>query len=112
MKKLMAMGLAALCVAASAFAADASKTNSYHALLFAVIYGKNVRYVLPDASTPQHGMMVRIRDYAESIVQGPLLQSGLDAALDSVASGERVSVDAETLERRRAESLGWLKEAL
>ena len=91
---------------------DAVVTNSYHALLFAVIYGKNVRYVLPDASTPQHGMMVRIRDYAESIVQGPLLQSGLDAALDSVASGERVSVDAETLERRRAESLGWLKEAL
>ena len=93
-------------------ASSAVVTNSYHALLFATLYGKNIRYVLPDASTPQHGMMVRIRDYAGSVLQGPLLQPSLDDALDSITTGERVSIDMETLARRREESLEWLKEAL
>lgn len=92
--------------------ADAVVTNSYHALLFAVLYGRNVRYVLPEATTPQHGMMVRIRDYADSIVRGPLLQPGLGAAFGSLAGDGSTSVSGDELERRRVASLEWLREAL
>ena len=93
-------------------AADAVITNSYHALLFAVLFGRNVRYVIPEETTPQAGMMVRIRDYAGDIVRGPLLQPSAEAAFASVSAGEKTSVDTDELERRRQESLEWIKGVL
>lgn len=92
--------------------ADAVITGSYHALLFAAVFGRNVRFVVPDAATPQAGMMVRINDYAGSVVRGPLLQPSVEAAFASVAAGERTTVDADELERRRQASLDWLKGVL
>jgi len=92
--------------------ARAVVTSSYHALLFSVLYGRNVRFVTPDAATPQAGMMVRIRDYADRIVRGPLLQPDLATAFASLARGEETAVDEAELARRRAESLACLKGAL
>ena len=92
--------------------ADAVVTGSYHALLFSVLYGRNVRFVVPDTATPQSAMMVRIRDYAGSVIRGPLLQPSVEAALASAVSGETTVVDADELERRRQLSLDWLKGAL
>ena len=93
-------------------AAQAVVTSSYHALLFSVLYGKNVRFVVPDAATPQSGMMVRLADYVDEIVRGPLLQPSLSAAFDSLVRGETTAVDGDELARRRATSLDWLKGVL
>lgn len=93
-------------------AADTVITNSYHALLFAVLFGRNVRYVIPEETTPQAGMMVRIRDYVDGIIRGPLLQPSVEAAFASAAAGAQTSVDADELERRRRESLEWMKGVL
>lgn len=92
--------------------ADAVITGSYHALLFSALFERNVRFVEPEASTPQAGMMVRIRDYADSVIRGPLLQPSVEAAFASVAAGERTGVDLDELARRRRVSLDWLKGAL
>ena len=92
--------------------ASAVVTGSYHALLFAILFGRDVRFIVPGASTPQAAMMVRIRDYAEKIVRGPLLQPSVEAAFASVAAGERTKIEVEELERRRQASLAWLKEAI
>ena len=92
--------------------ADAVITGSYHALLFSALFERNVRFVVPEASTPQAGMMVRIQDYAGSVIRGPLLQPSVAAAFASVAAGERTGVDSDELERRRQASLNWLKGVL
>lgn len=92
--------------------ADAVVTSSYHALVFSALYGKNVRFVLPETGTPQVGMMARIRDYAGSVVRGPLLQPTLEAALDSARSHETTKTDDEELARRRRESFLWLENAV
>lgn len=91
--------------------AETVVTNSYHALVFSVLFGKNVRYVIPK-NEGQKAMMVRIYEYAESIVRGPLLQPSLDAALASIAKGEKTSIASDILESRRQASIKWLKNAL
>ena len=93
-------------------AADAVVTSSYHALVFSALYGRNVRFVLPDAGMPQVGMMARVRDYAGTILRGPLLQPTLEAALESVRKDAPTETDDGELARRREFSAGWLEEAL
>jgi len=86
-------------------------TSSYHALLFSVLYGRNVRFIVPDAATPQAGMMVRVNDYAGEIIRGPLLQPDVETALESLAE-EPTTVDTARLEDLRKRSREWLEAAL
>ena len=86
-------------------------TDSYHALVFASLFGKEIRYIVP-ISRMQSDMMVRILDFAEPIIKGPVLQSTLDAALESLSHGEHTQIDCIALEQKRAKSFEWLKSAI
>lgn len=95
----------------SVASAETVVTNSYHGLVFSVLFGKNVRYVVRD-DVAKRGPIVRVLEYVDTIVRGPLLQPSLDAALASIAKGEKTTIANDVLESRRQASVKWLKNAL
>ena len=88
-------------------------TNSFHGLMFSSIFGKNVR-ILPRRAEECAGMggSVKLRDFAERYVSGPLFAADFDAALTSLAGGERITYALDSLEAARKHSRAWLRDAL
>lgn len=86
-------------------------TNSYHALMFSLIYGKNVRVMQP-TDPSRRVMSARFDEIAESFVRGPLFAKSLEEGLSGALSGDVAGVDAEALEARVDFSRRWLKNAL
>lgn len=82
-------------------------TNSYHALMFSVIYKRNVRIIVPTDSV-RKGMHVRMEEFANTIIEGPLMQSNIKSALQSLERGEVVRYNEEVLHGRIKESRNWL----
>ena len=95
------------CLAAS----DTVITNSFHGMVFASVFGKNTRFILP-TSKIQKAVISRINDYADRFIEGPVLQPSLPAALESIASGERTVIKDSLLNKECQSSLSWLQEAL
>ena len=90
--------------------ADAIVTDSFHAVMFSIIFKRNVRVLRP--STPgRKAMFARIEEFA-SHATGSLIVDGFDAALNSLMVDEKVEFDDEWIACRRAESLAWLRQAL
>ena len=85
-------------------------TNSYHALLFSLIYGKNVRVM--QASDPSRRVMSAKFDEAATFVKGPLFAKSLEEGLAGAVSGEEVRIDEKVLAARVGFSREWLKGSL
>lgn len=92
-------------------AAEWIVTNSYHALMFSVIYKRNVRIIVPTDKV-RKGMHARMEEFANTIIDGPLMQSDIKSALQSFENGETVRYNEETLHNRIEESRDWLKHQL
>lgn len=92
-------------------AADWIVTNSYHALMFSVIYKCNVRIIVP-TDTVRKGMHARMEELANTIINGPLMQSDIKSAFKSFENGETVRYNEEALHNRIEESRDWLKHQL
>lgn len=91
--------------------ADCVITNSFHALMFAIIFRKNVRVV--ESSHPRRKKMAaRMSEFANAIVEGPLLFNTLSAAVASYMRGERTLINENALQERIDNSIKWLKESL
>lgn len=86
-------------------------TNSYHAMMFSVIYRRNVRIIVPSDKVRQ-GMHARMQEFAGSIIKGPLMQASIAAALESFEKSENVLVDEIELNDRIEKSRNWLKTQL
>ncbi len=97
--------------AASIAGASGVVTNSYHALMFALIYGKNVRVMQP-TNPSRRVMSARFDEIAESFVDGPMFAPSLEEGLAGVLSDELVQVNAKALDARVAFSRQWLEKAL
>lgn len=92
-------------------AADVVVSNSYHALMFAMLFGKEIRIVLP--SHPVRRLMNgRFREFEDIVSGGPLFSDSLRGALESLAAGERVTFSQERLASRVGASQAWLVRAL
>ena len=87
-------------------AADWVVTDSFHALMFAIIFKRNVRVLRP-RSESRRQMFARIEEFAAHAT-GPLIADDLDAALSSFRRGETVAFDEPWLEARRRFSADWL----
>lgn len=85
-------------------------TNSYHALLFSLIYGKNVRVL--QASDPSRRVMSAKFDEAATFVSGPVFANSLEDGLAEVVSGETARIDEKALGERVEFSRRWLEKAL
>lgn len=91
--------------------ADCVFTNSFHALMFSIVFKRNVRIVKPSAPI-RKGMSARMEEFSGTIINGPLIVETLEDAFASYEQGERVAYDEAALNRRRAESEAWLKNAI
>jgi hypothetical protein len=83
-------------------------TNSYHALMFSVIYKRNIRIIVPTDNI-RKGMHARMQEFADSIIGGPLMQSDMLEALASFERGETITFNEEELTKRIQYSRDWLK---
>ena len=92
-------------------AADAVVSNSYHALVFSLLFGKEARIVLP-THPARRAMNSRLAETGEDFVEGPLLHESLSSALASLASGERCRIRRDRLDAHIAASRRWLSEAI
>lgn len=90
---------------------DAVVSDSFHALMFASLFGKNVRILRP-RNAGRQAMFARIEEFARLYTQGPVIADDLPAALTSLAAGETVAYDEPALEAARCRSLDWLRKAL
>ena len=95
----------------SAFSsADWVVSDSFHALMFSLIFNKNVRLIKPTQEN-RRKMFARMEEFV-SHMNGPVVEDSLDSALQSLRVGEVVSYDADWLERRKAESFAFLRQNL
>lgn len=92
-------------------AATAVISNSYHALMFSLVFGREVRIVLPTHPV-RRKMNARLREFEGVLTEGPLIADTLSAALASLAAGERVTVRTDALSARVDASRIWLATAL
>ena len=81
--------------------------NSYHALMFASIFDKNIHLIRSKTSG-----MARFNRFMERYVQGPLFADTMEEALASLAHGEVVCFDQAALDVDRERSREWLRQAL
>ena len=91
--------------------AEAVVSNSYHALMFSLVFGREVRIVLPTHPV-RRKMNARLREFEGTLTEGPLIAERLSEALRSMASGEHVAIKAEALAPHVAASDRWLKSAI
>jgi hypothetical protein len=92
-------------------AAEAVISNSYHALMFSLVFGREVRIVLPTHPV-RRKMNARLREFEGVLTEGPLIADTLSAALASLAAGERVTVRTDALSARVDAPRIWLANAL
>ena len=90
---------------------EAVVSNSYHALMFSLVFGREVRIVLPTHPI-RRKMNARLREFEGVLTEGPLIADTLSAALASLAAGERVTVRTDALSARVDASRIWLANAL
>lgn len=92
-------------------AADWIVTNSYHALMFSIIYNRNVRVIVPTDNVRKE-MHARMKEFEGSVIEGPLMQSDIQGALRSFEKGEKTTINLDELNRRRKLSRQWLENQL
>lgn len=92
-------------------AADVVVSNSYHALVFALLFGKEARIVLP-THPARRAMNSRLEEMGEDFVDGPILHETLASALVSLSSGYKCTIRRDSLDAYVAASREWLAMAL
>lgn len=91
--------------------ADASITDSFHALMFSSIYDVNCRVLAPKVAYLK-GMFARLAEFTKYIKGGGLIMDGFEEALASFARGETIHYNQEAINVRRVECVDWLKNAV
>ena len=90
--------------------ADWVISDSFHALMFSLVFKKNVRLIRP-TQEGRSKMFARIEEFALHM-DGPVVADTVAAALQSLCKGEMVSCDADWLEGRKTESFAFLRKCL
>lgn len=95
----------------SVSSADWIVTNSFHGLMFSIIFNKNVR-VVKSSSATRRDMSSRIDELANELVSGPLIKDSVHDALESIDRGESVTFNEASIKYRRDKSREWLMSAI
>lgn len=85
-------------------------SDSFHALMFSICNGCDVRMIKPTSPFRQK-MFARIEEFSIH-ARGSLIVNSVSAALASFSSGERVSFDNDWLVTRCDASQSWLQSAI
>lgn len=86
-------------------------TDSFHALMFAAVFNKNVRVLRPQDDTRKK-MFARISEFCARYVEGPVVVAGIDEAVEACLSGLKVTYRSDELNMWRETSRSWLKNAI
>ena len=86
-------------------------SDSFHALMFSVIFNLNVRILTPKSDFRTQ-MFARIRDFTHKITSGELEMDSLDSALSSIQGNTPVLFAGESIEKQRQKTMKWLTQAL
>ena len=92
-------------------AADAVVSNSYHALMFSIVFGKDVRIVRPTHPVRRQ-MDARMLEFESLLSSGKLVYDDLRSALGVREPSAPVVFRTEALQSRIAFSRSWLASAL
>ena len=90
--------------------ADWVVSDSFHALMFSLIFNRNVRIIKP-TQEKRSKMFARIEEFVLHM-SGPVLADSLDASLHSLQANEAVSFDAVWLGEQKAQSVAFLSKCL
>ena len=87
-------------------------SDSFHAVMFSSIFGKNVRILRPKNEFRQK-MFARIEEFAQqAVAEGELIADDVPSALASLVEEQPLQFNTDFIARRRAESKAWLEQAL
>lgn len=89
-----------------------SITESFHGLMFATIFRKNVRVVVRARNSCREKMSARLTEFSRDVLSGNVIHSTLEAALSSLSVDPVAHYDEQKLQRRIESSGEWLKDAL
>ena len=92
-------------------AADAVVSNSYHALMFSIVFGKDVRIVRPTHPVRRQ-MDARMLEFETLLTSGKLVYDDLRSALGVREPSAPVVFRTDALQTRIAFSRNWLASAL
>ena len=91
--------------------ADATITDSFHAVMFSSIYNCNCRFLKPTLESRKE-MFARIEEFAKECITGGFFVDDVSEALSAFERGETVSFKTDRIAAMRAESMKWLENAL
>ena len=91
--------------------AEATITDSFHAVMFSAIYKCNCRFLKPTLES-RKAMFARIEEFSQKTIDGPFLVEDLRGALDSISQGDVCRYDWKTIEIDRGFSREWLRRAI
>ncbi len=86
-------------------------SDSYHAMLFAAIFKKQLAFLIPTTAERQ-AMFARVEEFVHTFTTGPVLEKDLASALARFAAGTQMAYDEEAIKERREASWQWLQAAL
>lgn len=86
-------------------------SDSFHALMFACVFGKPISLVHPGESQRKH-MFSRIREFSESYVKGKCIYKNIGEVLDAIIAGSTIEYDYSGIEMFKTDSLQWLEQAI
>lgn len=86
-------------------------SDSFHALMFACIFGKPICLVDPGASQRRH-MFSRIREFSDNYVKGQCIFRNLDEALENIAVGLTLEYDYAGIDMLKKNSIAWLVQSI
>ncbi len=91
--------------------ADMVLSDSFHALMFATIFGKNVRILKPRHNRGSAGFS-RLVEFVDSFIETPTMYDDFDKALLSFYSDPQTRYSKSKISDFREESLRWLKSSI
>lgn len=86
-------------------------SDSFHALMFSSIFGKQVAILRPHSDV-RKAMFARIEEFVETTTDGPVIEDTVESALARFERGEKMSFRQDVIAKRREASWAWLRAAL
>ena len=91
--------------------ADYVITSTFHGLMFASIFRKQVR-VLKEPFEDNPAGFRRLHEFINYYMNGDVVQYSFKDALDSIFSGEEICYKEDEIQLNREKSINWLGEAV
>ena len=91
--------------------ADYVITSTFHGLMFASIFRKQVR-VLKEPFEDNPAGFRRLHEFINYYMNGDVVQYSFKDALDSIFSGEKICYKEDEIQLNREKSINWLGEAV